>query len=118
MALVTVQRSPTPSTTSSPCASEADSGEEECRSQPRRELQESVEATTTTIISSALCGAVPPWHPHNNPDKLLHPCVLQLTVSVSAHPIKVQKIQAKGHNPGLRDFEVHIIRLLDKIMIG
>ncbi|GAB5580708.1 protein phosphatase Slingshot homolog 2 isoform X9 [Prionailurus iriomotensis] len=35
MALVTVQRSPTPSTTSSPCASEADSGEEECRSQPR-----------------------------------------------------------------------------------
>ncbi|KAM3661203.1 uncharacterized protein VK521_011578 [Ammospiza maritima maritima] len=35
MALVTVQRSPTPSATSSPCASEADSGEEECRSQPR-----------------------------------------------------------------------------------
>nr|XP_015222839.1 PREDICTED: protein phosphatase Slingshot homolog 2 [Lepisosteus oculatus] len=35
MALVTVQRSPTPSNTSSPCVSEADSGEEERRSQPR-----------------------------------------------------------------------------------
>ncbi|XP_072547982.1 uncharacterized protein ssh2a isoform X2 [Salminus brasiliensis] len=35
MALVTVQRSPTPSTTSSPCVSEAGSGEDERHSQPR-----------------------------------------------------------------------------------
>ncbi|XP_018603743.1 protein phosphatase Slingshot homolog 2-like isoform X2 [Scleropages formosus] len=35
MALVTVQRSPTPSATSSPCVSEAGSGEEDWRSQPR-----------------------------------------------------------------------------------
>uniref|UniRef100_A0A8C7MPZ6 protein-serine/threonine phosphatase n=1 Tax=Oncorhynchus kisutch TaxID=8019 RepID=A0A8C7MPZ6_ONCKI len=35
MALVTVQRSPTPSVTSSPCVSEADSGEDDRRSQPR-----------------------------------------------------------------------------------
>ncbi|KAM3616055.1 uncharacterized protein V6R79_011500 [Siganus canaliculatus] len=37
MALVTVQRSPTPSTTSSPCVSESGSGEDDRRSQPRRE---------------------------------------------------------------------------------
>ncbi|XP_010791572.1 protein phosphatase Slingshot homolog 2-like [Notothenia coriiceps] len=37
MALVTVQRSPTPSTTSSsPCVSESGSGEDDRRSQPRR----------------------------------------------------------------------------------
>ncbi|KAK2846954.1 hypothetical protein Q5P01_009953 [Channa striata] len=36
MALVTVQRSPTPSTTSSPCVSESGSGEDDHRSQPRR----------------------------------------------------------------------------------
>ncbi|KAJ7990257.1 hypothetical protein DPEC_G00298450 [Dallia pectoralis] len=35
MALVTVRRSPTPSTTSSPCVSEAGSGEEDRHSQPR-----------------------------------------------------------------------------------
>uniref|UniRef100_A0A4W5Q2E5 protein-serine/threonine phosphatase n=1 Tax=Hucho hucho TaxID=62062 RepID=A0A4W5Q2E5_9TELE len=35
MALVTVQRSPTPSVSSSPCVSEADSGEDDGRSQPR-----------------------------------------------------------------------------------
>uniref|UniRef100_A0A8C5ACQ8 protein-serine/threonine phosphatase n=1 Tax=Gadus morhua TaxID=8049 RepID=A0A8C5ACQ8_GADMO len=35
MALVTVQRSPTPSTSSSPCVSESGSGEEDRRSQPR-----------------------------------------------------------------------------------
>ncbi|XP_036820862.1 protein phosphatase Slingshot homolog 2 isoform X2 [Oncorhynchus mykiss] len=35
MALVTVQRSPTPSVSSSPCVSEADSGEDDRRSQPR-----------------------------------------------------------------------------------
>ncbi|KAK9520570.1 hypothetical protein VZT92_020446 [Zoarces viviparus] len=35
MALVTVQRSPTPSTTSSPSVSESGSGEEDRRSQPR-----------------------------------------------------------------------------------
>ncbi|XP_031646431.1 protein phosphatase Slingshot homolog 2 isoform X2 [Oncorhynchus kisutch] len=35
MALVTVQRSPTPSVISSPCVSEADSGEDDRRSQPR-----------------------------------------------------------------------------------
>ncbi|XP_028274961.1 protein phosphatase Slingshot homolog 2 isoform X2 [Parambassis ranga] len=35
MALVTVQRSPTPSTTSSPCVSESGSGEDDRRSQPR-----------------------------------------------------------------------------------
>ncbi|KAI9548308.1 hypothetical protein NQZ68_010528 [Dissostichus eleginoides] len=36
MALVTVQRSPTPSTSSSPCVSESGSGEDDRRSQPRR----------------------------------------------------------------------------------
>ncbi|TNN36844.1 hypothetical protein EYF80_052996 [Liparis tanakae] len=35
MALVTVQRSPTPSTTSSPSVSESGSGEDDRRSQPR-----------------------------------------------------------------------------------
>ncbi|XP_054481213.1 protein phosphatase Slingshot homolog 2b isoform X2 [Anoplopoma fimbria] len=35
MALVTVQRSPTPSTSSSPCVSESGSGEDDRRSQPR-----------------------------------------------------------------------------------
>nr|XP_029528802.1 protein phosphatase Slingshot homolog 2-like isoform X2 [Oncorhynchus nerka] len=35
MALVTVQRSPTPSVSSSPCVSEADSGEDDRHSQPR-----------------------------------------------------------------------------------
>ncbi|CAL8365305.1 unnamed protein product [Lota lota] len=35
MALVTVQRSPSPSTSSSPCVSESGSGEEDRRSQPR-----------------------------------------------------------------------------------
>ncbi|XP_059525258.1 protein phosphatase Slingshot homolog 2 isoform X10 [Myotis daubentonii] len=76
MALVTVQRSPTPSTTSSPCASssqledsesaallcceceeseifsdsnEADSGEEECRSQPR-----SISESFLTVKGAAL----------------------------------------------------------------
>ncbi|XP_051013963.1 protein phosphatase Slingshot homolog 2 isoform X2 [Acomys russatus] len=49
MALVTVQRSPTPSTTSSPCASEADSGEEECQSQPR-----SISESFLTVKGAAL----------------------------------------------------------------
>ncbi|XP_075710453.1 protein phosphatase Slingshot homolog 2 isoform X2 [Rhinoderma darwinii] len=73
MALVTVQRSPTPSTTSSPCVSssqleenevfccqcedtellngthEADSGEEECRSQPR-----SISESFLTVKGAAL----------------------------------------------------------------
>ncbi|XP_055650456.1 protein phosphatase Slingshot homolog 2 isoform X3 [Falco peregrinus] len=49
MALVTVQRSPTPSATSSPCASEADSGEEECRSQPR-----SISESFLTVKGAAL----------------------------------------------------------------
>nr|XP_033777624.1 protein phosphatase Slingshot homolog 2 isoform X2 [Geotrypetes seraphini] len=49
MALVTVQRSPTPSTSSSPCVSEADSGEEECRSQPR-----SISESFLTVKGAAL----------------------------------------------------------------
>ncbi|KAM8976343.1 protein phosphatase Slingshot homolog 2 [Pelodytes ibericus] len=49
MALVTVQRSPTPSTTSSPCVSEADSGEEECRSQLR-----SISESFLTVKGAAL----------------------------------------------------------------
>ncbi|XP_067864363.1 protein phosphatase Slingshot homolog 2 isoform X2 [Heptranchias perlo] len=49
MALVTVQRSPTPSTTSSPCVSEADSGEEERRSQPR-----SISESFLTVKGAAL----------------------------------------------------------------
>ena len=36
----------------------------------------------------------------------------------SVHPIKVQKTQAKDPNPGLRDFEASVIRLLDKTIIG
>lgn len=49
MALVTVQRSPTPSATSSPCASEADSGEDECRFQPR-----SISESFLTVKGAAL----------------------------------------------------------------
>ncbi|XP_067866548.1 protein phosphatase Slingshot homolog 2 isoform X2 [Heterodontus francisci] len=49
MALVTVQRSPTPSTTSSPCVSEADSVEEERRSQPR-----SISESFLTVKGAAL----------------------------------------------------------------
>ncbi|KAM4795651.1 protein phosphatase Slingshot homolog 2 [Rhinophrynus dorsalis] len=49
MALVTVQRSPTPSTTSSPCVSEADSGEDECRSQNR-----SISESFLTVKGAAL----------------------------------------------------------------
>ncbi|KAJ8401652.1 hypothetical protein AAFF_G00376230 [Aldrovandia affinis] len=49
MALVTVQRSPTPSATSSPCVSEADSGEEERRSQPR-----SISESFLTVKGAAL----------------------------------------------------------------
>ncbi|XP_036381763.1 protein phosphatase Slingshot homolog 2-like isoform X2 [Megalops cyprinoides] len=49
MALVTVQRSPTPSATSSPCVSEADSGEEERRAQPR-----SISESFLTVKGAAL----------------------------------------------------------------
>lgn len=49
MALVTVQRSPTPSTTSSPCVSEADSVDEERRSQPR-----SISESFLTVKGAAL----------------------------------------------------------------
>ncbi|XP_061461323.1 protein phosphatase Slingshot homolog 2 [Rhineura floridana] len=49
MALVTVQRSPTPSATSSPCASEADSGEDDCRFQPR-----SISESFLTVKGAAL----------------------------------------------------------------
>ncbi|XP_066491226.1 protein phosphatase Slingshot homolog 2 isoform X2 [Tiliqua scincoides] len=49
MALVTVQRSPTPSATSSPCASEADSAEDECRFQPR-----SISESFLTVKGAAL----------------------------------------------------------------
>ncbi|XP_061103832.1 protein phosphatase Slingshot homolog 1-like isoform X2 [Conger conger] len=49
MALVTVQRSPTPSATSSPCVSEADSGEDDRRSQPR-----SINESFLTVKGAAL----------------------------------------------------------------
>ncbi|XP_078278738.1 protein phosphatase Slingshot homolog 2b isoform X2 [Rhinoraja longicauda] len=49
MSLVTVQRSPTPSTTSSPCASEVDSVDEERRSQPR-----SINESFLTVKGAAL----------------------------------------------------------------
>ncbi|XP_028817896.1 protein phosphatase Slingshot homolog 2 isoform X2 [Denticeps clupeoides] len=49
MALVTVQRSPTPSTTSSPCVSETDSGEDDRRSQPR-----SISESFLTVKGAAL----------------------------------------------------------------
>ncbi|XP_028662509.1 protein phosphatase Slingshot homolog 2-like isoform X2 [Erpetoichthys calabaricus] len=49
MALVTVQRSPTPSATSSPSVSEADSGEEERRCQPR-----SISESFLTVKGAAL----------------------------------------------------------------
>ncbi|XP_028976661.2 uncharacterized protein LOC105031270 isoform X2 [Esox lucius] len=49
MALVTVQRSPTPSTTSSPCVSESGSGEEDRRSQPR-----SISESFLTVKGAAL----------------------------------------------------------------
>ncbi|XP_017289859.1 protein phosphatase Slingshot homolog 2 isoform X2 [Kryptolebias marmoratus] len=49
MALVTVQRSPTPSTTSSPCVSESGSGEDDHRSQPR-----SISESFLTVKGAAL----------------------------------------------------------------
>ncbi|XP_041707354.2 LOW QUALITY PROTEIN: protein phosphatase Slingshot homolog 1 [Coregonus clupeaformis] len=49
MALVTVQRSPTPSTSSSPCVSESGSGEEDRRSQPR-----SISESFLTVKGAAL----------------------------------------------------------------
>ncbi|XP_062408419.1 protein phosphatase Slingshot homolog 2 isoform X2 [Sardina pilchardus] len=49
MALVTVQRSPTPSTTSSPCVSEADSGDDDRRAQPR-----SISENFLTVKGAAL----------------------------------------------------------------
>ncbi|XP_012678465.1 protein phosphatase Slingshot homolog 2b isoform X2 [Clupea harengus] len=49
MALVTVQRSPTPSATSSPCVSESGSGEEDRRSQPR-----SISESFLTVKGAAL----------------------------------------------------------------
>ncbi|XP_020779636.2 protein phosphatase Slingshot homolog 2 isoform X2 [Boleophthalmus pectinirostris] len=49
MALVTVQRSPTPSTTSSPCVSEAGSGEDDRRSQQR-----SISESFLTVKGAAL----------------------------------------------------------------
>ncbi|XP_067362874.1 protein phosphatase Slingshot homolog 2 isoform X2 [Channa argus] len=49
MALVTVQRSPTPSTTSSPCMSESDSGEDDRRSQSR-----SISENFLTVKGAAL----------------------------------------------------------------
>ncbi|XP_070684941.1 protein phosphatase Slingshot homolog 2 isoform X2 [Pempheris klunzingeri] len=49
MALVTVQRSPTPSTTSSPCVSDSGSGEDDRRSQPR-----SISESFLTVKGAAL----------------------------------------------------------------
>ncbi|XP_073335322.1 protein phosphatase Slingshot homolog 2b isoform X2 [Pagrus major] len=49
MALVTVQRSPTPSTSSSPCVSESGSGEDDRRSQPR-----SISESFLTVKGAAL----------------------------------------------------------------
>ncbi|KAM9853378.1 uncharacterized protein ssh2a [Aulostomus maculatus] len=49
MALVTVQRSPTPSTTSSPSVSESGSGEDDCRSQTR-----SISESFLTVKGAAL----------------------------------------------------------------
>ncbi|XP_077360879.1 protein phosphatase Slingshot homolog 2b isoform X2 [Festucalex cinctus] len=49
MALVTVQRSPTPSATSSPCVSECGSGEDDRRSQPR-----SISESFLTVKGAAL----------------------------------------------------------------
>uniref|UniRef100_A0A672M0N1 Uncharacterized protein n=1 Tax=Sinocyclocheilus grahami TaxID=75366 RepID=A0A672M0N1_SINGR len=49
MALVTVQRSPTPSATSSPCVSESGSGEDDRRSQPR-----SISESFLTVKGAAL----------------------------------------------------------------
>ncbi|XP_044057329.1 protein phosphatase Slingshot homolog 2 isoform X2 [Siniperca chuatsi] len=49
MALVTVQRSPTPSTTSSPCVSESGSGEDDRHSQPR-----SISESFLTVKGAAL----------------------------------------------------------------
>ncbi|KAM9317979.1 uncharacterized protein ssh2a isoform 2-T2 [Pholidichthys leucotaenia] len=49
MALVTVQRSPTPSSTSSPCVSESGSGEDDRRSQPR-----SISESFLTVKGAAL----------------------------------------------------------------
>lgn len=62
--------------------------------------------------------AVPPWQPHNTPGVLLQLCELQLLASMSFHPIKIQKIHVKDHNPSLRDFVASVTRLVDTTIIG
>uniref|UniRef100_UPI0037E74823 protein phosphatase Slingshot homolog 2 n=1 Tax=Semicossyphus pulcher TaxID=241346 RepID=UPI0037E74823 len=67
MALITIQRSPTPSTTSSPCVSESGSGEDDHRSQPR-----SISESFLTVKGAAL------FLPRgNSPTPNSAPCISQ-----------------------------------------
>ncbi|KAL4608459.1 hypothetical protein GN956_G24470 [Arapaima gigas] len=75
MALVTVQRSPTPSATSSPCVSEADSGEDDHRSQHR-----SISESFLTVKGAALflpCGNGSSPSPRATPRRSKHADDLQ-----------------------------------------
>ncbi|XP_016337551.1 protein phosphatase Slingshot homolog 2-like [Sinocyclocheilus anshuiensis] len=79
MALVTVQRSPTPSATSSPCVSESGSGDDDRRSQPR-----SISESFLTVKGAAL------FLPRGNGSSSLS-CSSRITAQHSKHAGDLQQ---------------------------
>ncbi|XP_067280481.1 protein phosphatase Slingshot homolog 2b [Pseudorasbora parva] len=80
MALVTVQRSPTPSATSSPCVSESGSGEDDRRSQPR-----SISESFLTVKGAAL------FLPRGNGSSSSSSCFPRITAQRSKHAGDLQQ---------------------------
>ncbi|XP_026794376.2 protein phosphatase Slingshot homolog 2b isoform X1 [Pangasianodon hypophthalmus] len=80
MALVTVQRSPTPSATSSPCVSESGSGEDDRRSQPR-----SISESFLTVKGAAL------FLPRGNGSSSSSICSSRITGQRSKHAGDLQQ---------------------------
>lgn len=80
MALVTVQRSPTPSATSSPCVSESGSGEDDRRSQPR-----SISESFLTVKGAAL------FLPRGNGSSAASSCSSRITAQRSKHAGDLQQ---------------------------
>ncbi|XP_039549833.1 protein phosphatase Slingshot homolog 2b [Pimephales promelas] len=80
MALVTVQRSPTPSATSSPCVSESGSGEDDRRSQPR-----SISESFLTVKGAAL------FLPRGNGSSSSSSCSSRITGQRSKHAGDIQQ---------------------------
>ncbi|MEQ2255497.1 hypothetical protein ILYODFUR_014485 [Ilyodon furcidens] len=83
MALVTVQRSPTPSTSSSPCVSESGSGEDDRRSQPRRGQQRRCKADVGMWVREAallIQGQI------GNHSQTQSACVICLAIGAFCHP--------------------------------